>query len=202
MAISLTRILEQLGTALGASTVYKVLEREGYIDWAYYDSTSNIGTVKSFRVLTEEGLKLGKNRISHMHPARTDVYFHPDSGLKILEICAQYFRKEVEKAANGEALLSERELSEKEMDAELKLRALGDKTYVVTGTLSAMGRDQAKAYLQQLGAKVAGSVSVKTHALVAGEKAGSKLTKAQDLGIDILNEDAFLSLLKENGIEY
>lgn len=82
---------------------------------------------------------------------------------------------------------------------ELPLNGL---TYVVTGTLAAMGRDQAKAYLQQLGAKVAGSVSAKTHALVAGEKAGSKLTKAQDLGIDILNEDAFLSLLKENGIEH
>lgn len=81
---------------------------------------------------------------------------------------------------------------------ELPLNGL---TYVVTGTLAAMGRDQAKAYLQQLGAKVAGSVSAKTHALVAGEKAGSKLTKAQDLGIDILDETAFLTLLNENGIE-
>ncbi|WP_396587009.1 NAD-dependent DNA ligase LigA [Bermanella sp. R86510] len=79
---------------------------------------------------------------------------------------------------------------------------LSGETYVVTGTLTAMGRDQAKAYLEQLGAKVAGSVSAKTSALVAGEKAGSKLTKAQDLGINILDEDAFMTLLQEHGIEH
>lgn len=75
-------------------------------------------------------------------------------------------------------------------------------TYVVTGTLASMGRDQAKDYLQSLGAKVAGSVSAKTSALVAGEKAGSKLTKAQDLGVSVLDEAAFLALLKEHGINH
>ena len=73
-------------------------------------------------------------------------------------------------------------------------------TYVVTGTLESMGREEAKEYLQQLGAKVAGSVSKKTSCLVAGEKAGSKLTKAQDLEIDILDEQAFLALLAEHGV--
>lgn len=88
---------------------------------------------------------------------------------------------------------------EKKSQAELPLSG---ETYVVTGTLESMGRDQAKAYLQQLGAKVAGSVSVKTSALVAGEKAGSKLTKAQGLGISILDEAMFLALLKKNGINH
>ena len=75
-------------------------------------------------------------------------------------------------------------------------------TFVVTGTLSSMGRDQAKEYLQSLGAKVAGSVSAKTSGVVAGDKAGSKLTKAQDLGIDVFEEEAFLALLTSHGIHH
>lgn len=73
--------------------------------------------------------------------------------------------------------------------------AVFGKTFVVTGTLSSMSRDQAKQKLQSLGAKVAGSVSKKTDFLVAGEAAGSKLEKAQSLGVNILDEQAFLVLI-------
>jgi DNA ligase (NAD+) len=75
-------------------------------------------------------------------------------------------------------------------------------TFVVTGTLASMGRDEAKDYLQSLGAKVASSVSAKTNGVVAGEKAGSKLTKAQDLGVEVFDEAAFLALLISHGINY
>lgn len=75
---------------------------------------------------------------------------------------------------------------------------LNGQTWVVTGTLSVMGRDEAKAHLQALGAKVSGSVSAKTSALLAGEKAGSKLDKAEQLGIKIVQENEFLTLLSEN----
>lgn len=78
--------------------------------------------------------------------------------------------------------------------------ALNGKTYVLTGTLTTMTRDEAKDYLQQLGAKVAGSVSKNTDAVVAGEKAGSKLAKAEALGIPVMNEEAFIQLLREKGI--
>lgn len=71
-------------------------------------------------------------------------------------------------------------------------------TYVLTGTLSQLNRNDAKARLQALGAKVAGSVSKNTHALVAGEKAGSKLTKAQDLGVEIMDEAALIALLEQH----
>lgn len=69
-----------------------------------------------------------------------------------------------------------------------------DKTVVLTGTLSRMGRNEAKALLQQMGAKVAGSVSAKTHIVIAGDSAGSKLTKAQELGVPVMGEDEFLAV--------
>lgn len=72
---------------------------------------------------------------------------------------------------------------------------LEGKTVVLTGSLSQLGRSEAKAALQALGAKVTGSVSKKTDILFAGEAAGSKLTKAQDLGIEIRNEQDLIDLL-------
>ena len=75
-----------------------------------------------------------------------------------------------------------------------------NQTFVLTGTLSQMGRTEAKGHLQSLGAKVSGSVSARTHYLVAGEKAGSKLTKAQDLGVNVLSEEDLIALLASHGI--
>ncbi len=72
---------------------------------------------------------------------------------------------------------------------------LAEKVFVLTGTLRKMGRSDAKAALQALGAKVSGSVSAKTDFLVAGEKAGSKLIKAQNLGVAVLSEDDLVILL-------
>ncbi|MFC2552851.1 MAG: NAD-dependent DNA ligase LigA [Rodentibacter sp.] len=71
------------------------------------------------------------------------------------------------------------------------------KIVVLTGTLSQMGRNEAKALLQEMGAKVSGSVSAKTDFVIAGDAAGSKLTKAQELGITVLSEDEFLALLQK-----
>jgi DNA ligase (NAD+) len=72
---------------------------------------------------------------------------------------------------------------------------LAGKTFVLTGTLSSMSRDEATAALEQLGAKVAASVSRKTAAVVFGEDAGSKLEKARALGVETLDEKAFLALI-------
>lgn len=72
---------------------------------------------------------------------------------------------------------------------------LTGQTFVLTGTLQTMGRDEAQAKLEMLGAKVSGSVSKKTHAVVAGAEAGSKLEKAQSLGVTVLDESAFQGLL-------
>ena len=70
-----------------------------------------------------------------------------------------------------------------------------DKTVVLTGTLTQMGRNEAKALLQQLGAKVSGSVSSKTDFVIAGDASGSKLAKAQELNIPVLTEEEFLEQL-------
>lgn len=72
-------------------------------------------------------------------------------------------------------------------------------TWVLTGTLTEMTRDEAKGRLEKLGAKVAGSVSKKTSCVVAGEAAGSKLTKAESLGVKVLDEDGFRTLLESLG---
>jgi DNA ligase (NAD+) len=72
---------------------------------------------------------------------------------------------------------------------------LTGQTWVLTGTLESMTRDEASDKLRALGAKVTGSVSAKTTMLVAGPGAGSKLTKAESLGVDVIDEAALIALL-------
>jgi DNA ligase (NAD+) len=83
-------------------------------------------------------------------------------------------------------------------DIEVKLAKdlpLSGMTYVVTGTMESFGRIEAKEALESLGAKVAGTVSKKTSCVIAGENAGSKLTKAEALGIEVIDEAGFIELL-------
>ena len=77
---------------------------------------------------------------------------------------------------------------------------LTGQSYVITGTLERMERARAKQFLQQLGARVAGSVSAKTSCVIAGPGAGSKLAKAEELGIPVMDEEKFVSLLTQHGI--
>jgi DNA ligase (NAD+) len=73
---------------------------------------------------------------------------------------------------------------------------LAGRTFVLTGTLPALTREEAKALIEEQGGKVAGSVSAKTDYVVAGEDPGSKLIKAQQLGVAILDEDGLRRLLR------
>ena len=79
--------------------------------------------------------------------------------------------------------------------ADTKPQPLAGKTFVLTGTLPTLTRDEAKELVEAAGGKVSGSVSKKTDYVVAGEEAGSKLDKARELGVEVLDEAGLRSLL-------
>ena len=84
-----------------------------------------------------------------------------------------------------------------DVSVDRDLLALADQTFVMTGSLQLMSRGEAKGELIKLGAKVAGSVSKNTDCVVAGPGAGSKLAKAQELGINVISEDEFVEMLAQ-----
>jgi DNA ligase (NAD+) len=98
---------------------------------------------------------------------------------------------------NAVRRLREAGVNWREQAAAEKSDVLSGQTFVLTGTLEVMTRDEAKARLLMLGAKVAGSVSKKTSYVVAGPGAGSKLDKAQDLGVAVMDEAEFIAFLEK-----
>ncbi len=122
----------------------------------------------------------------------------PDVGKVVADNISDFFKQShnIDVVNELEQIMSWPNIEVKSEDQQPLL----NQTFVLTGTLSQMGRSEAKAHLQSLGAKVSGSISAKTHYLVAGEKAGSKLTKAQSLGVEVLTEQAMLDLLGQHGI--
>ena len=118
----------------------------------------------------------------------------PDVGPVVAKQAAAYFR-DADNAAALDRLLASGITWPKPapISADGSQR---DKSFVLTGTLESMTREEAAEAIQQLGGKVSGSVSKKTDYVVAGAEAGSKLKKAEQLGIRILDEAAFLKLLK------
>ncbi len=116
----------------------------------------------------------------------------PDIGPVVAQSIASFFseahnRKVIEKLVSAGI-----HWPEVERPAE---SAIAGKTFVITGTLDAMSRDEAKVKLQQRGAKVSGSVSKKTDYVIVGADPGSKADKARELGVEILDEAALLKLL-------
>ncbi|MFB2705069.1 NAD-dependent DNA ligase LigA [Marinobacter shengliensis] len=123
----------------------------------------------------------------------------PDVG----PIVAGHIRSFFDQPHNQETLQALKDTGvswQEEQVVPAEAKPLAGETWVLTGTLSQMTRDQAKEKLEKLGAKVAGSVSKKTACVVAGEAAGSKLTKAEQLGVPVLDEEGLLALLEENGV--
>ncbi|MBK1851728.1 NAD-dependent DNA ligase LigA [Marinobacter sp. 1-4A] len=122
----------------------------------------------------------------------------PDVG----PIVAGHIRSFFEQPHNRETLdaLRQEGVQWQQEEATAGSKPLQGQTWVLTGTLSELTRDEAREKLESLGAKVAGSVSKKTACVVAGEAAGSKLTKAEQLGVPVLDEPALLAMLKDQGL--
>ncbi len=120
----------------------------------------------------------------------------PDVGEITAELTYKFFRA----PHNIEVIMALREAGvywDKVEQVASEGLPLDGQTWVITGALDSMARDEAKAKLQALGAKVSGSISAKTTALLAGDKAGSKLTKAEKLGVKIVAEEEFLTMVGE-----
>ncbi|WP_444998464.1 NAD-dependent DNA ligase LigA [Aliikangiella sp. IMCC44359] len=126
--------------------------------------------------------------------SQADLEAIKDIGEVVAHHIVSFFSNEYNKNVINELISVGVHWPEIEVLSESEQPLLGQ-TWVITGTLSQMSRNEAKQQLMKLGAKVSGSVSSKTHTLLAGESAGSKLTKANDLGIKVIDEEAFIQLL-------
>lgn len=118
----------------------------------------------------------------------------PDVGPVVAESIAHFFHE----PHNKQVIKKLRDMGVHWPDVDVvpqTLQTLAGKTFVVTGTLESMSREEAKEKLQHLGARVSGSVSKKTDYVVVGENPGSKASKAEELGVTMLDEQAFLRLL-------
>jgi len=170
--ISLERFIYALGMRQVGETTARALAR-GYGNWqAFHDA--------ALKVAADET------------EARQDMDALDQIGDTVIDSIAAYF-----KASRNVRIVENLTKEVRILDAEKPAQnsPIAGKTIVFTGTLVQMTRDEAKALAERLGAKVSGSVSKKTDYVVAGADPGTKYTKAQELGTEILDEDGLLALL-------
>ena len=171
--ISLERFIYALGIRNIGETTARALAR-GYGTWkAFHDA--------SLRVAQDDA------------EARADMDALDQIGDTVIDSIAAYF-----KASRNVKIVDNLKEHINVLDAEQPLQSspISGKTVVFTGTLEKMTREEAKALAERLGAKVSGSVSKKTDYVVAGAEAGSKLKKAAELGVTVLEEQQFIDLVK------
>jgi len=170
--ISLERFIYALGVRQVGETTARALAR-GYGSWD---------------ALHAACLALAKGDVE----ARQEMDAMDQIGATVIESLASYF-SDPHNVGIVERLTAQVQIRAAERPA--RDSALAGKTIVFTGSLEKMTRDEAKALAERLGAKVSGSVSKKTDLVVAGPEAGSKLKKAAELGVRVLDERQFLELI-------
>ncbi len=185
---------------MGEKSVEKLLEA---IDKSKQNSLEKLLFGLGIRHVGAKAAKLLSQHFETMEAIRNasqeEIEQIPEIGPKMAESIRQYFNN-----PNVDSLLvrlSEAGVSmtytgPKQAVVNEEDSAFAGKTIVLTGTLHHMTRNEAKEKLEALGAKITGSVSKKTDMVIAGDEAGSKLEKAQELGIQVINEDQLLELLK------
>ena len=117
-------------------------------------------------------------------------------GTAVVEALGDFFHEEHNRAVWDDLLF---EVSPPRYEVETKDSPVAGKTVVFTGKLETMSRDEAKAQAERLGAKASGAVSAKTDLLVAGPGAGSKLKKAEELGIEVIDEAGWAAIVAAAG---
>ena len=110
---------------------------------------------------------------------------------------AEWFRQPANQEAVARLQAAGLQMALGEEQPAASAQPLAGKTFVITGTLANYSRDEAKKLIEDAGGKVAGSVSKKTHYLLAGSDAGSKLDKAKELGVQIIGEKEMETLLRD-----
>jgi DNA ligase (NAD+) len=151
------------------------------------------GTIDAFRAAMLAAAKHGTGE-GNTSEAYQDLNDIGGIGEIVADAVVEFFAEPRNVKALGELL---REIEVRPAEQPRKSSPVSSKTVVFTGSLTKFTRDEAKAVAERLGAKVAGSVSKKTDYVVAGEDAGSKLTKARELGVAVLSEDGWLKLIGE-----
>jgi len=151
------------------------------------------GTIAAFCDAMRDAAKHGTGE-GNTSEAYSDLNDIGGVGEIVADAVVEFFAEPRNVEALDELL---REIEVKPAEQPRKSSPVSGKTVVFTGSLTKFTRDEAKAVAERLGAKVAGSVSKKTDYVVAGEDAGSKLTKARELGVAVLTEDEWLTLIGE-----
>ncbi len=150
---------------------------------------------------TAQGLA-GHYRDLHklMAASEEDLQTVDDVGPVVAGHIEKFFRQEHNREVIDALLAKGVEWESESSVVEEGGQPLAGETWVLTGTLNTMTRDEGKDILQKLGARVTGSVSAKTSALLAGDKAGSKLAKAEKLGVRVVTEDDFMQMRQAWGV--
>ncbi|PNU02865.1 NAD-dependent DNA ligase LigA [Novosphingobium guangzhouense] len=161
------------------------------------DLLKRFTTLPELRALAEQAhVKDGEEEVKAASDAYAELVSIDGVGPVVVEALGDFFHEEHNRAV-WDDLLSE--VTPPPYVVETKESPVSGKTVVFTGKLETMSRDEAKAQAERLGAKAAGSVSPKTDLVVAGPGAGSKLKKAAELGIEVIDEAAWADIVRAAG---